>query len=164
MSKFLRWVVAFLYFFFVMRMPNWHLNTGVPHISRSHADDFPLTFFMRYLMRRRFQKWRLLAVIQEKTAVLTTGGPRSSCKMIILRNKSHGVIIRVCMGIFKTALRNEKYSQILNINITLYFRSASLTIWPLTMLRRAHLGELSISRFTACIRKAQGCTRSIQQS
>ena len=23
--------------FFVMRMPNWHLNTGVPHISRSRA-------------------------------------------------------------------------------------------------------------------------------
>ena len=28
MSKFLRWVVAFLYFF-VMRMRNWHLDTGL---------------------------------------------------------------------------------------------------------------------------------------
>ena len=65
-------------------------------------------------------------MIQQKTAVLSTGGPSSSCKMIILRNKSHGVIIRVCMGIFKTALRNKKYSQILIKNATLYFRSASL--------------------------------------
>ena len=36
--------------------------------------------------------------------------------MIILRNKSHGEIIRVCMGIFTTALGNEKISQILNKN------------------------------------------------
>ena len=28
--------------------------------------------------------------------------------MIILRNNSHGGIIRVCMGIFTTALRNKK--------------------------------------------------------
>ena len=28
-------------------------------------------FFMRYLMRRRFQRWRLLAMIQQSTAVLT---------------------------------------------------------------------------------------------
>ena len=37
-----------------------------------------------------------------------TGGPSSSCEMIILRNNSHGGIIRVCMGIFTTALRNKK--------------------------------------------------------
>ena len=34
--------------------------------------------------------------------------------MIILRNNSHGGIIRVCMGIFTTALRNKKIRQILN--------------------------------------------------
>ena len=33
--------------------------------------------------------------------------------MIILRNNSHGGIIRVCMGIFTTALRNKKIRQIL---------------------------------------------------
>ena len=38
-----------------------------------------------------------------------TGGPSSSCEMSILRNNSHGGIIRVCMGIFTTALRNKKY-------------------------------------------------------
>ena len=123
-----------------------------------------LSGYLFHAMRRRFQKWGLLAVIQQKTAVLSTGGPSSSCKMIILRNKSHGVIIRVCMGIFKTALRNKKYSQILNKNATLYFRSASLANWPLTMSKRTHFGGLSISRFTACIRKAQGCTRSIRQN
>ena len=41
-----------------------------------------------------------------------TDGPCSSCEMIILRNKSRGGIIRVCMGIFTTALK-KKYSQIL---------------------------------------------------
>ena len=39
-------------------------------------------------------------------ATLLTGCPSSSCEMIILRNNSHGGIIRVCMGIFTTALRN----------------------------------------------------------
>ena len=43
-----------------------------------------------------------------KTIKYTTGGPSSSCEMIILRNNGHGGIIRVCMGIFTTALRNKK--------------------------------------------------------
>ena len=43
------------------------------------------------------------------TSCLCTGGPSSSCEMIILRNNGHGGIIRVCMGIFTTALRNKKY-------------------------------------------------------
>ena len=46
-------------------------------------------------------------------ASVSTGGPSSSCEMIILRNNSHGGIIRVCMGIFTTALRNKKIRQIL---------------------------------------------------
>ena len=37
-----------------------------------------------------------------------TGGPSSSCEMIILRDKSGGEIKRVCMGIFTTAPRNKK--------------------------------------------------------
>ena len=45
-------------------------------------------------------------------ASLFTGGPSSSCEMIILRNNSHGGIIRVCMGIFTTALRNKKIPQL----------------------------------------------------
>ena len=31
-----------------------------------------------------------------------------SCEMIILRNNSHGEIIKVCMGIINTASRNKK--------------------------------------------------------
>ena len=31
--------------------------------------------------------------------ISVTGGPSSSCEMIILRNKSYGVIIRICMRI-----------------------------------------------------------------
>ena len=47
-------------------------------------------------------------ILREEIAVFTTGGPSSSCEMIILRNNSHGGIIRVCMGIFTTALRNKQ--------------------------------------------------------
>ena len=42
---------------------------------------------------------------------LSTGGPSLSCELIMLRNKSHGEMIRVCMGIFMHALGNKKYSQ-----------------------------------------------------
>ena len=42
-----------------------------------------------------------------------TDGPCSSCEMIILRNKSRGGIIRVCMRMFTTALKKKKNSQIL---------------------------------------------------
>ena len=42
------------------------------------------------------------------SADTVTGGLSSSCEMIILRNNSHGGIIRVCMGIFMTALGNKK--------------------------------------------------------
>ena len=50
--------------------------------------------------------------------IYSTGGSSSSCEMIILRNKSNGKIIWVCMGIFTTAFRNKKntYSQILTKN------------------------------------------------
>ena len=68
--------------------------------------------------------------------------------MIILRNNSHGGIIRVCMGIFMTALRNKTILQILNKNISPYFHSVSLVIWPLTLMERTHFSELSISRFS----------------
>ena len=57
-----------------------------------------------------------------------TGGPSSSFGMIILRNFSHGEIIRVCMAIFMTDVRNKKYNQILNTNTSPYFHSASLVI------------------------------------
>ena len=38
---------------------------------------------------------------------LFTGGPSFSYETIILRNKSHGEIIRVCMEIFTTVLRSK---------------------------------------------------------
>ena len=78
-------------------------------------------------------------------SICTTGGPSSSCEMIILRNNSHGGIIRVCMGIFTTALRNKKIRQILNKNTSPYFHSVSLVIWSLNLMNRAHLSELNNS-------------------
>ena len=84
-----------------------------------------------------------------------TGGPSSSCEMIILPNNSHGGIIRVCMGIFSTALRNKKMRQIFYKNASPYFHSVSLVNWPLTTLKGTHFNELSISRFSTYTRKAQ---------
>ena len=69
------------------------------------------------------RKWLLKFYVK-----LSTGGPSSSCKMIILRNNSHGGIIRVCMGIFTTALRNKKIRQILKKNTSPYFHSVLLVI------------------------------------
>ena len=47
-----------------------------------------------------------------------TGGPNSSCEMIILCNNSHGGIIRFFMGIFTTALRNKKKTSNVKRKIT----------------------------------------------
>ena len=54
--------------------------------------------------------------------------PSSSGEMIILRNNSQGEIIRVCIGIFTTALRNKKIRQILIKNISPFLHSVSLDI------------------------------------
>ena len=89
---------------------------------------------------------------------LTTGSPSSSREMIILHNNSHGGIIRVCMGIFTTALGNKKIRQILNRNTSPYFHSVPLVIWPPTLMKRTHFSELSISKFSTYIKKAQGWT------
>ena len=83
----------------------------------------------------------------------TTGSPSFSCEIIILRSISHGGIIRVCMGIFMTALRNKKIRQILNKNTSPYFHSISLVIWPLTLIKRTHFSEFSISRFSWYVRR-----------
>ena len=55
-----------------------------------------------------------------------TGSPGASCEKIILHNNRHGGIIRVCMRIFTTALRNTTIRQILNENNSPYFHSVSL--------------------------------------
>ena len=60
---------------------------------------------------------------------ISTGGPSSSCEMIILRNNGHGGIIRVCMGIFTTALRNKKkYVKFSKKNTSPRFHSVLLVI------------------------------------
>ena len=74
-------------------------------------------------------------------AYLCTGGPSPGGEMIILRNKSHGEILKVWMGIFSTALRNKKYGQILDKNTSPYFHRASLVIWPLAMLKKPILAS-----------------------
>ena len=74
------------------------------------------------------------------------GGPSSSCDMITLHNNSHGGIIRVCVGIFTTVVRNKTIRRILNKNISPYFHSVSLVIWPLTLMKRTLFSELPISR------------------
>ena len=75
------------------------------------------------------------------------GSPSSSCKMITLRSKSHGENIRVCMGKFTNANLRKKNSQTLYKSTSPYFHSASLVVWPLTMLKRSHFSDLLVSRF-----------------
>ena len=70
--------------------------------------------------------------------------------------------IRVCMRIFTTAPRNKTIRQILNENNSPYFHSVSLVIWPFTLMKRTQFSELSISRFSTYIRKAQGWTLHFQ--
>ena len=73
------------------------------------------------------------------------GGLSSSCEKTILRNTSHGEIIRVCIGIFSIALRNKKKnSKVLNKNTSPYFHSTLLVIWPLTMLKRTLLASYPV--------------------
>ena len=87
-----------------------------------------------------------------------TSGPSSSCEMIILRNNSHYGIIRVRMGIFTTTLRNKKNTSNSQKNSSPYFHSVLLVIWPLTLMKRTHFSEMSISKFSTYPRKAQGWT------
>ena len=67
-----------------------------------------------------------------QTTCRRTGGPSFSCEMIILRNNSHGGIIRVCMGIFTAALRNKINRQILkkkNLTLLLQRNACCLTAY-----------------------------------
>ena len=61
-----------------------------------------------------------------------TGGPISSCEMIILQNKSRGEMRKVCMGIFRLFLRIKDTVKF-PIKIQDFHR-VSLIIWPLTVL------------------------------
>ena len=70
-----------------------------------------------------------------------TGGPSSSCEMIILRNNSYSGIIRVCMGIFMIALGIKKYVKfsikIPHLTSTMYrLRSDRLLWWKEPILRK----------------------------
>ena len=86
-----------------------------------------------------------------RVIIWITGSPSSSCEMIIFRNDSHSGIIRV-------PLRNKKYVKLSKKNISPYFHSVLLVIWPLTLMKRTHFSELSISRYSTYLRKTQGWT------
>ena len=75
----------------------------------------------------------------------------SSCELRVMAKLKEFVweYLRPLLGI-------KKYNQILNKNTSPYFHSASLVIWPLTVLKRTHFSELSISRFTTQIRVVVG--------
>ena len=88
------------------------------------------------------------------TAPWVTGGPSSRCEMIISRNISHGGIIRVCRGIFTTALRNKKNTSNSQKNTSPYFHSVSLVIWPLTWREtdwtQAQAAQVPAVRWSSC--------------
>ena len=115
----------------------WSFNKGCQVLSCKVDAALNLFFFFLFFLTVT----NLTFKINENVNVHRRR-PSFSCKMIILWSKNHGEIRRVCMGIFTTALKNKKYSQIPNKNTSPYFHSASLVIWPLTLLKRTHFSKL----------------------
>ena len=111
-----------------------HLQTLISHktnnIQIKPSLKAELTFFFPHVSRaQHFALTRTRTRVVRLRAQCTIGGPSSSCDMIILRNNSHGRIIRVCMGIFTTALRNKQNtSNSQKKNTSPYFHSVSFVI------------------------------------
>ena len=64
-----------------------------------------------------------------------------SCEMIILRNNSHGEIIKVCMGIINTASRNKKITPwrfSLYLFLSFFVNKDFFCSWRGAMLRLKH--------------------------
>ena len=93
------------------------------------------------LLKQELDKLQRIQNTAARLITGTTGSPISSCERIILHNNSHSGIIRACMRIFMTALRNKKIRQILNKNTSPYFHSLSLIIWPLTLMKEPILAS-----------------------
>ena len=127
-----RWISEIFVQFMLVRWRGYMVNAGIsiwfPNVEKNGFDKHQLSICQTF-------------------ARLPTGSPSSSCEMILLRNKNHGENMRVCMGIFTTALWNKtwKYSQIFAENGKC---SALLVFWPPTFSQRGHFSELYISRFT----------------
>ena len=85
------------------------------------------SFILRLIVECDFFCWIYVHQIfpprNETRSTSCTGGPSSSCEMIILRNNCHGGIIR-----------------------------------PLSLMKRTHFSELSISRFFLCTYKTSKWT------
>ena len=60
------------------------------------------------LLKQELDKLQRIQNTAARLITGTTGSPISSCERIILHNNSHSGIIRACMRIFMTALRNKK--------------------------------------------------------
>ena len=82
-----------------------------------------------------------------------TGGPSSSWEM--MRNNSQGGIIRVCMGIFTTALRNKKIRQILKKKYLTLLPQCIACYLTAYFDEKNPFSDLFISRFSTYIRKAK---------
>ena len=60
------------------------------------------------LLKQELDKLQRIQNTAARLITGTTSSPISSCERIILHNNSHSGIIRACMRIFMTALRNKK--------------------------------------------------------
>ena len=153
---------SFVFLRFMTGLGNFgHLRLWTYRVHGATLETRPgdYSFWQALTCLQDVQKWAVsLPSVPHRTTKrwsgFHTGGPSSSCEMIISRNNGHGGIIRVCMGIFTTALRNKIICQILKKNTSPYFHSVSLVTWPLTLMKRAHFSKLFISRFSTYIRKA----------
>ena len=128
--------MLFPYFLHILHFTNshvealclWKISAHGKIKSGEKKQNRPKAFGKEIKKKKR--KERTILSRKEKNSFVkatgTTGGPSSSCEMIILRNNSHGGIIRVCMGIFTTALRNKKNtSNSQKKNTSPYFHSVS---------------------------------------
>ena len=86
---------------------------------------FKLCSGFEFHKRSGFKIEMLLFHNRSQNLSRNTGGPTSSCEMIILRNKIRGEVKRVCMGIFTTAPRNKK-------------NTVKLPIFPYKLLKLHH--------------------------
>ena len=81
---------------------NWYSSFLFAH------KGFKLCSGFEFHKKSRFKTEMLLFHNRSQNLSRNTGGPSSSCEMILLRNKSRGEIKIVSMGLFTTAPRNKK--------------------------------------------------------
>ena len=107
----------------------FHVNVIGSFIQKKSLISFVLDKHLQWFVFLHFDLVQIISLLLalHRFSLLSSQAAQA-LKMIILRNDSHGETRGVCIGIFTTALRNNKISQILTKNTSPYFQSALLAI------------------------------------